>query len=517
MPRIDFRSLLASALGIGAFFCFGVVPSSVLAAESHPGLEAEATYSEAVIAYHQRKLQLSIKIIEKLLKSNPDYLSALELKALSLKELGQEKERIPLLQKILEVKPREERGALYFELALLLQKNQRLDEARVSFEAAADLGFNEVPARLVAGMIAFNAGDMGGAERQMKLVKRLGSTEMEMAGAYYLGLINFKRGNGGLGASYLLEARGLAQKNPHLPLSQQLSQPIEQVLEPFQKSQWFMNLSLLSQYDSNILQIPTSASAQQGTSQSAPKSTMLAGFGYMQAPLSTFQWVPSFRFNANKNFGSGLEAYEYANNTLALAINYQPLARISASLKGELTHTFQNNEGSYRSYTALADFGPQLKWIYSEDLQLIFEASVRPLINFAQHDFGGTGQGYRLSYRREGASRNFNPTMSLSVDSSGTRDLNYRSVAKAVSVSNLIRLSGDHQLTPGLDLVFTDYSDALPIRHDKTLAARVSWAKPVSSSWTALGDLSFTWNASNLSGSYTYQRWVGGFGLSYSR
>jgi len=502
---------------VGAISGSSWVSSLALAAESHPGLEAEATYSEAVIAYHQKKLKLSMEIIEGLLQQNPDYLDALELRSVHLKDLRRDAERIPVLEKILAVKPEGQRGPVLFELGLLQQKKGSVDEAKRSFEGAADLGFNVVPARLMAGMLAFNAGDMVAAERNMVEVRRRGSTEMRIAGAYYLGLVNFKRGNGALGAAYLVEARRLARKNPDLPVSRQLASPIEQVLEPFRKSQWFLNLSMLGQYDSNIQQIPTSASAQQGSSRSTPKTTLLAGFGYMGPPLAELQFVPSYRFNANKNFASGLDAYEYASNTLALSINWRALARFSAGMKAELTHSFQNFEGSYRSYTAAGDFGPFIKWTQSENLQFQLEASLRPIANFAQADLGGIGSGFRLSYRRDGATRFFNPTLAAGFDASGTRNATYRSQAWSASLSNLIRLPGDHQLTPGIDYLLTDYADAVPVRNDQTLSLRMAWAHPISAQWTALGDLAFTSNSSNIPGSYTFSRWVAGLGLSYSR
>jgi tetratricopeptide (TPR) repeat protein len=518
LRKLDaFGSPLRFLLGLG--LVVGTVsPSSlVLAAESHPGLEAEATYSEAVIAYHQRKLKLSLQIIDGLLKQYPSDLQSLELKSLNLKELGREKERVPLLRKILEVKPENERGPVHFELGLLQQKGGRLDDARKSFEASAALGFNVVPARLLAGMIAFNAADMAGTEMNMREVRSLGSTDMQIAGSYYLGLVNFKRGSAALGAAYLLEARQLALKNPGLPLARELIGPIEQVLEPFRKSQWFTNISVLGQYDSNILQLPTSATVQQGSSQATPKTTILAGFGYLGAPLAELQFLPSYRFNTNKNFGSGLESFEYASNTLALAVNWRPLARFTAGVKGELTHSFQNSQGSYRSFTAAGDAGPYLKWTQSESLQFQLEGSIRPLINFAQSDFGGTGRGLRLSYRRDGATRFWNPTFTLGRDFSGTRNATFRTTANALSISNLVRLPGDHQLTPGIDYVRTDYLDADPVRLDKTLVLRMAYARPVSARWTTLGDLSFTSNRSNLPGSFTFERWVASVGFSYSR
>jgi tetratricopeptide (TPR) repeat protein len=511
--------LVLLRLGIVLGLATGTYASSsfVLAAEGHPGLEAEATYSEAVIAYHQRKLKLSLQIIDGLLKQNPDYLAALELKSLGLKELGMEKERGPILKKILSIKPEAERGPIYFEVGLRLQKAKKFDDARRSFEASAERGFNVVPARLFAGMIAFNAADMAGAEANMREVYRRGSTEMQLAGAYYLGLVNFKRGSAALGAGYLLEARRLARKNPELQLARDLSKPIKQVLEPFGRSQWYLNLSVLGQYDSNILQLPTSADVQQGSSKSAPKSTILAGFGYLGAPLSEFQFVPSYRFNTNKNFGTGLDSYEYASNTLALAVNWRPLSRISGGLKGEVTHSFQHFEGSYRSFTAAGDIGGFVKWTQSENLQLQLDASVRPLANFAQSDFGGTGQGIRLTYRRDGATAFWNPTITYSRDLTGTQNAAYRATAGTVSFSNLVRLSGDHQLIPGFDYVKTDYLESVPVRNDRTFVLRMAYARPISAQWTTLGDFSYTSNQSNIAGTYTFNRWVAAIGVSYSR
>ncbi|MEN9724460.1 MAG: hypothetical protein RJB38_2446, partial [Pseudomonadota bacterium] len=467
--------------------------------------------------YHQKKLKLSIEIVDGLLRENPKNLSAWELKALNMKELGQEKERIPVLRKVLELKAPEERGPIFFELGVLHQKLEKFDIAIRNFQASARLGFNLVPSHLLAGMLAFNQGDMAVAEFHMREVRRRGSTEMEMAGAYYLGLINMKRGNGVLGASYLLEARDLARSNPDLQMSKDLKAPIEQVLEPFSKSQFYANVSILAQYDSNILQLPTSASVQQGSNQATPKTTLLAGFGYLSAPLATFQWVPSYRFNANKNFASGLGSYEYASNTVAMALNWRPLSRLSAGLKSELTHSFKNVDGSYRSYTAASDLGPFLRWTYSEDLQVTLEASLRPLVNFSQSDYGGTGSGFRLMYRRDGTTRYFNPIALLSVDSTGTKNTTYRATATTASLSNLMRLPGDHQLTPAVDYIQTHYALADPVRTDRTWVVRASYARPVSARWTYLGDLSFTANRSNLSGSYSFDRWVVGVGLSYTR
>jgi len=499
---------------------------SLLAVESHPGLEAEATYSEAVIAFHRKQSTESLSILNQLLNENPDYIAALELKALNLKTLGREKEMLGVYEKLLEVKAEPERGPLYFELGSLQQRYQKPKAAKANLLKAIQAKFNEVPARLLVGMIDFAEGNLADAEAQLRVVKAQGASELEMISTFYLGLINLKRGRGALGAGYVLEARDLVNRRRDSPMAAQLTGSINQILDPFNQSQWFANISMLGQYDSNISQIPTAATSQQGSDQATAKTTILAGFGYMGAPLSTLQFVPSYRFNTNKNLAESARVFEYASNTVALAMNVRPLARLAGGLKGELTHTFQNqlkdsNDSTagyiYRQFSVLGDVGPYVRWTQSENLQLMMEFSLRPQINYQQEDLGGTGAGVRVNYRRDSPTRYFNPSATVSFDQSGTRNLNFNSVAKTLMLSNLFRLPGDYQLTTGLDLALTDYAQASPVRNDTTLTVRGNLARPINSKWTMLSDFSFISNNSNVSGTFTYTRWQVGIGASYSR
>ncbi len=500
-------------------------PSLSLAVESHPGLEAEAAYSEAMVAFHRKQTIESLHILNRLLGENPEYIPALELKALNLKTLGRDQEMIEVYAKLLEVKPVAERGPLYYEIGTLQQKYKKPEAARRNLLKAIGANFNVVPSHLLVGMIDFTEGNLADAEVHFDYVRREGSSDLEMLSTFYLGLINLKRGIGSLGAGYIMEARDLAAKKKDSQMARDLSGSIQQILEPFKKSQWFANLSMLGQYDSNISQIPTAATAQQGSGNSTIKSTLLAGFGHMGAPLSTIQWVPSYRFNTNRNFASDSRTLEYASNTVSLAMNVRPLARFSWGFKADATHTFQNQaidstdltQGYlFRQFSLSGDIGPYVRWTKNEQLQLLLEVSLRPQINFQQADLGGTGKGARLTYRRDSPSRYFNPSLTASYDASGTENLTFNSVAKSLSFSNLLRLPGDYQAVLGADFALTDYADALPVRRDLTGTLRGNVSRPINARWTLLGSFSFVANRSDVSGSFTYDRMQAGVGASYS-
>ncbi|MFN7685972.1 MAG: tetratricopeptide repeat protein [Oligoflexia bacterium] len=502
-------------------------PSMGGAVESHPGLEAEASYSEAVVAFHRKQSGESIQILNRLLQENPSHIEALELKALNLKALGREKEMLSVYEMLLKAKPPSEHGPLYFELGSLQHRQNKPALAKRNLLKAIELQFNAVPAHLLVGMMDFNLGDLGSAESHFKIVNSQDSTELEMVASFYLGLINLKRGRGGIGAGYILNASDLAEKKKKdSQMAQNLSGPIQRILEPFSQSRWFMNVSMLGQYDSNISQIPTAATAQQGTGIGTAKTTVLAGFGYMSAPLSLIQFVPSYRFNANKNFSETARVLEYASNTVTLALNVRPLGLLTGGIKGELTHTFQNqpldtNDSSagyvYRQFSLAGDLGPYVRWTPNENLQLMLEVSVRPQVNYAQSDLGGTGYGAKLSYRRDAPSRSFNPGLSFAYSQSGTQNLSFDATAYTLSFSNLFRLPGDYQATTSLDLASTRYAQAVPERQDSTVALRGTVVRPITATLSLLADASFVMNRSNISGSFTYDRWQTGIGVSFTR
>src|SRR4051812_38304915 len=108
------------AVLLGGFI--GVAPVTVSAEESHPGLEAEADYAEAVIYYNRRQYGDTLRVLDGLLQTSPGNVQALELKALTAKVQGNEEESLKSYKKLLALTTETSRGPYYFEIGAILHK-----------------------------------------------------------------------------------------------------------------------------------------------------------------------------------------------------------------------------------------------------------------------------------------------------------------------------------------------------------------------------------------------------------
>src|SRR4051812_44589591 len=80
------------------------------AEESHPGLEAEADYAEAIILYNRKQYRDSLGVLDRLLEASPRYVPALELKALTYKLEGKDEDSLGSYKKLLPLTPEKNRG-----------------------------------------------------------------------------------------------------------------------------------------------------------------------------------------------------------------------------------------------------------------------------------------------------------------------------------------------------------------------------------------------------------------------
>src|SRR4051812_23831255 len=88
-----------------AFFAASVPLFSAVAEESHPGLEAEADYAEAIILYNRKQYRDSLGVLDRLLEASPRYVPALELKALTYKLEGKDEDSLGSYKKLLPLTP----------------------------------------------------------------------------------------------------------------------------------------------------------------------------------------------------------------------------------------------------------------------------------------------------------------------------------------------------------------------------------------------------------------------------
>src|SRR5262245_13707993 len=109
-PRGGFRILL-----LLSFFVIELsLTGYARAEESHPGLQAEAVYAEALLHYNQRKMAEAARALDEVLKLDPNHLAALEMRALTLKIQGDDKRSVEIYKQLIKVKPKSDHPPYHF-------------------------------------------------------------------------------------------------------------------------------------------------------------------------------------------------------------------------------------------------------------------------------------------------------------------------------------------------------------------------------------------------------------------
>lgn len=500
------------------------------AQESHPGLANESRYAEAVIAYNKKKTAEALKILDELLKGSPKNIEYLEMKALVLKGKGDEKASFELYKQLYEAKPEKERGPYAFEMATLLQKQKRNDEAKEYFQKSADLGFNIAASHLYIALDAFNATKYAEAENHFGQALGSGIPEIELVSQYYISLCYFKLNFSTRGIQELLEAKEVALKilktNPKNENAKNIADGADKMLEPFSKGQFFGTAALTTQYDSNIQQLPAGSSNTNSSSgASTVKENMLASIGYMSAPSNDFQVVASYRASYNKNFNSLTKAYEYFTNNASVYLNYRALAKTTYSAKIDGAFAFQNSlitpsnaNGGYEFQKYNSTFGGGLAVRHQIDRYWRGEAelNMRTQKFFADSTQNGTNFNMALTARRTGGDNFFNPSVSALFESNNANgNLSYY-MAYGGGVANNMNLAGQLTLTQGIDFLYTNYSRSSPLRKDTNITFRLGALKQLSTKFTLMLDGSYIMNNSTVAAAYTYNRFLTGLGVGFA-
>lgn len=509
------RKAALSHLLLWSFFVFFGPELDLFAEESHPGISAESMYSEAVLAFNKKQTAEALSVLDELLKTSPNHVEALELKALTLKTRGEDRKSMEVYNKLIQLKPEKERGPYHFELGVVLNREQKNDEAKKHFEKAVALKFNAVPANLFLGIINFNGGDTATAFKNFEVVKQDGPAEFKVIAGYYMGLIHFKNGYGPGGTSELMLVRARALEVPDSKTAQDIRAAADKILAPFNSVQWFANVAMMAGYDSNISQNPvgtTSPAALSGMS--TMKGTVSGGIGRMSSPMDTIQWVMSYRFSYNKNLNPQTTTYEFLSNIPAIYLNYKPMNTTMGGLKIEGNGTFQQSQGVLGPYNLSADIGPFFRHQFDRSNTLQLEAIYRPQTYFTDTGLSGMSLVGRASFRNDTGARFWNPGISLSAEKNSATSATYRYLALGGGVSDMMKLSQVTTVTVSGDVTMTNYSEAG--RADMNIVGRISALHNLNRHWNIIADFSYTMNNSNQPDAYTYNKMMASLGLSWA-
>lgn len=494
-------------------------PTTSRAEESHPGLAAESLYAEAVIAHNKKDFARSIVAVEELLKANPKHIEALQLLALNYKALGKTDGAYNTYRTLVTLSPESKRGPYYFELGTILHTRKQYAYAKPLFRRAISARFNIAPSHLFLGLEEFQDGQYPQAEDSFRVVARERDPDLSAIGYYYLGIIQLKLGNGGLGLGDLIEAKNAAERAPPESTStHEMGKAAEKLVAPFDKGQWFASATVIPQFDSNVAISPVSGFGATGVY--ALKTNYTAGGGYLTSPIRLFQFVGSLRAAGNFNFLNATSSYNFHNFTGSVYLTHKPMGRFSFGIKGDTTMTFQcmtSDDGlgcTNRPFAIVGDPGLYLRWQPNGIFQVQWDLGARISHFFSSSDFSGLSPYTRAVFRVRTPTAFFNPGWTIGTEFNYAATDIWRYIAPSFELNNSIRLGASDTLV--LSGTLSGYRYAWWSRIDGNIVLRVANVWNITPHWSLLADLSYTVNTSSESASYSYNRYTLGIGAGWS-
>jgi tetratricopeptide (TPR) repeat protein len=493
--------------------------------ESHPGLQVESVYAEAVLAYNRQHSDDAMKLLDQVLAEQPNHIESLELKSLMLKSAGKNKEALQIYLKLIQLKPVRETGPYCFEVGAILNKLGETSRAAEYFETSLLLGFNVEASHLFLGIIYYNTGNPKKAEANFKAIEFEGIPEMRVAAHLYLGLIYLKWGYPYTGSQELKLAKEVEATAPDNKTVKDTAAAADGVLGSFRKSIFFTSFSSIFQYDTNISSVPSTSGAEaEATNNATAQIKLSAAVGYMSPSINTIQVVPSYQVSWNYNFNPQTKQFEFFTNSASLYVNYKPLEKITGGVKSSGNFIFNNQPTDstapagasiYTRYSLTGSVGPYVKAQLTPEFQVGWEFDLGPQDYFSS-PLSGTDYQTRFSAQLETKSAWLNPGAFLLLDNDSTTNYGYVYRSYGWELSNTFRPTLRDTVTLALDYTYYNYYLSSPLRQDTTWNPHVSVLHSINDKWSILGDLGYTSNGSTIPSTYTYTRFVTGVGLSRS-
>lgn len=512
--------------------------ASVATAELENQLEPE--YALAVLDYNAKDFPSALKLLNELQKKAPAAVEILELKAITLKAMKNEKDAANTYRDLVQLKTKEgkdkkEIAPYAFELGVIRYNEKNWKQAEQYLNYSAKNGFNVEVSRFYLGLVQIQTEDWKKAEANLSETVKSDLDELKPAAYYYLSQVYFKLGAAADGFGSLMSAKSTAQKyidrDDVAPESKKMAEQVkaaaDATLAPFDKAQRFGTFSLLVGYDSNVLLIPSdSASSSSASGKSTMKSMVSAGYGYASSPLAKLQYVPSVRFNFNKNFNGESSTGEFADTTFSLYLTRDALAPFSYGLKSEATFVFQNQtdtSGSkkYHLYDNTILFAPYAKWDSSKTWTYAAEIGYR-IAKYAGEDSvtqslrrSGHGLLAKVSAQNKTNRRYFNPTYTLKAEFNSTEGTEYANTLYGVQLINTMRF-GKVDFSQVLEIDKTGYGDSSTDRKDTLFVLSLLASKKIGPRWALLFSGDYSTNSSSDSSTYGYNRYTANVGVGYN-
>jgi tetratricopeptide (TPR) repeat protein len=512
----------------------------VSAAKADLANQLEPEYALAVLDYNAKDFSSALKLLSALQKKAPAAVEILELKAITLKAMKNVKGAANVYRDLVRIKTRahkdkKEIAPYAFELGVIRYGEKNWKQAGQYLRYSAKYGFNVEVSRFYLGLIEIQAEEWAKAEADFTATLKSDLDELKPASHYYLSQVDFKLGYPSDGFGNLIRAKRTAQayidREDVAPESKKMAEQVRaaaaSTLAPFDKAQTFGTFSFLLGYDSNVLLIPSdSTNSSSASGQSTLKSTVSAGYGYASSPLAEIQYVPSVRFNFNKNFNGESSTGEFADTTFSLYLTKDVLAPLAWGMKTEGTVVFQNQTDTagakkYRLYDDTILFSPYAKWDASKHWTYAAEVGYR-VVGYTGEDSvseslrrSGHGLTAKISAQNKVMRKYFNPTYAVKLESNSTTGTEYANTLYGFQWINTMKL-GKVEFSQVLEFDHTGYGDSSTDRKDNLLILSLLASKKIGPRWAILLSGDYSRNGSSDSATYGYNRYTVNAGVGYN-
>lgn len=503
----------------------------------------EPEYSEAVIDFTLKNTQSALKRLNDLKSNNPTVIEIQELRALALKGLQKDNEAIKQYADLVRLRSQQggkgkDLAPYYFELGLLLSKQGKQSQARSYFEYSLKSEFNVTVSNFYLGLEAFQREDWENSERYFLEVVDSDFPDLLPAAHLYLGQI-YLRSNYPVGATqHFSESRKIARKKVEDPQAEESSKKLarqtleasERALDPYRESNTFGFASLSLGYDTNALSVPSStASSSQTTDEKTAVGAISLGLGYSSSALKKIQWVPSYRASVNLHQEKDTRSAQFASHILTLYLNVNPLDSFAygAKLEGSLLFRTEvdpvSDKGTFKRFSHGGSFGPYVRLEVARRWMATLELFADPvtyqtdLTSSADTKRSGTKLSAHILLQNERGARWLNPLMGMRLEADQAKGKDYNSQTFKAYVGNDMKAGERFNLSAMIAVASTEYAKrSSGKRNDITLTPSFNARYRLTSKWTILGNLLYVSNASNISSTYSYTRFSGSLGATYS-
>jgi tetratricopeptide (TPR) repeat protein len=504
---------------------------------------SEPVLSIGVMALTRSDFGQALSQAQSILGAHPMSLKALELKAMALKGLGREMDALATYQEaardvVRETKSRDGTAPYVFEIGLIRLHLKQKPEARDAFQFAIEHGFNVAAAHFFLGTLDLEDGTLDQAESHFQAVLTSGVEDLRPSAAYYLGQVLGRRNDGTRAARNYMLASSLSSREladaSALPETRQLAGKIlanvKPLIEPLKQGHWFGNFALLTAYDSNVLDVPSSdlAGPSGAPSQASMKEALRFGLGYASSALDSIQFVPSYQGGVNYNFNKATAAGQFFTHDLELYLTKDALASTSWGMKLEGLGIMQyqtdpdTGKSAFSPYSLTGMIGPYFRRETAPKTILTVELYAGATSNLTDPNvsavFQRTGpqEVLRTSLRRETRDTYWNPGIALTLEAAQPTGDEFKSQAATAQVNDRLFFGDNTSIGVSLDLGWAQFTSRPgPARYDKLVSALFTLVQTLSTRWSLIGSLQGLENFSNIQDTYQYSRVVLAAGVGF--